>query len=60
MSNDVLFNNFNLTNEEIESVLKQMDHFININSYIVAKFNEDLKQDIYFRIFITLSRNRKK
>lgn len=25
MSNEFLFNNFNLTNDEIESILKQMD-----------------------------------
>lgn len=59
MNNQVLFNNFNLSNEEIENVLQQMDHFITQNSFINAKFNEDLKQEIYFRIFITLSKNRK-
>lgn len=60
MNNDVLFNNFNLTNEEIESVLSQIEKFIDGNCYVNGKFNDDLKQDIYLNIFITLSKNRKK
>ena len=49
-----------LTNEEIESIINQMDSFINNNCYVNGKFDEDLKQDICFNIFITLSKNRKK
>ena len=29
--NNELFNNYNLTNEEIESIINQMDSFINNN-----------------------------
>lgn len=60
MNNTNLFNNFNLTNEEIESVFKQLDHFIDINSTIKFKKDEDLKQEIYLKIFLVLSKNRKK
>ncbi|MBP3255532.1 MAG: hypothetical protein J6M60_03485 [Clostridia bacterium] len=60
MTDEILFNNFNLTNEEIESILKQMDKFIDNNCFVNGKFDEDLKQDICFNIFITLSKNRKK
>lgn len=60
MDKEILFNNFNLTNEEIESILKQIEKFIDGNCFVNGKFNDDLKQDIYFNIFITLSKNRKK
>lgn len=60
MDKEILFNNFNLTNEEIESILKQIEKFIDGNCFVNGKFNNDLKQDIYFNIFITLSKNRKK
>ena len=46
-------------NEEIESILRQMDSFINNNCYVNGKFDEDLKQEICFKIFISLSKNRK-
>lgn len=58
--NNELFNNYNLTNEEIESIITQMDSFINNNCYVNGKFDEDLKQEICFKIFISLSKNRKK
>ena len=32
--NNELFNNYNLTNEEIESIINQMDSFINNNCYV--------------------------
>ena len=57
--NNELFNNYNLTNEEIESILRQMDSFINNNCYVNGKFDEDLKEEICFKIFISLSKNRK-
>lgn len=60
MNNTVLFNNFNLSNEEIESILNQLEKTINANCYVNGKFNEDLKQDIYLNIFVSLSKNRKK
>lgn len=60
MDKEILFNNFNLTNEEIESILNQLEKFINGNCFVNGQFNNDLKQDIYFNIFITLSKNRKK
>ena len=59
MGNENLFNNFNLSNEEIEYILRQMEHFIDINCKIDFKFDEDLKQEIYLKIFIVLSQNRK-
>lgn len=60
MNNSVLFNNFNLSNEEIESILNQLEKTINSNCYVNGRFNEDLKQDIYLNIFVSLSKNRKK
>ncbi len=60
MNNTMLFNNFNLSNEEIENILNQLEKTINANCYINGIFNEDLKQDIYLNIFVSLSKNRKK
>lgn len=60
MDNEILFNNYSLTNEEIESIFKQIEKTIDNNCFVNGKFNDDLKQDMYFNIFISLSKNRKK
>lgn len=59
MKNNPLFNNYNLSNSEIESILIQVDKDIKRFSYIDDKLDEDLKQIISIRIFKALSRNRK-
>lgn len=59
MNNKHLFKNYNLTNEEIEHVLQQMDAYINTKSYINQSIDEDLRQEIILKIFIVLSKNRK-
>ena len=60
MNNNILFNNYKLTNREIEHVLCQMNHYINVNSFVNGKFDEDLNQEIKIKIFRVLSKNRKK
>ena len=60
MNNNILFNNYKLTNREIEHVLCQMKHYINVNSFVNGKFDEDLNQEIKIKIFRVLSKNRKK
>lgn len=58
MSN--LFNNFNLTNEEIEKILKEFRVDIKNASKINGKIDEDCEQKIMIAIYQKLSRNRKK
>ncbi len=60
MNNNILFNNYKLTNREIEHVLCQMEHYINVNSFVNGKFDEDLNQEIKIKIFRVLSKNRKR
>ena len=59
MNNKYLFKNYDLTNEEIEHVLQQMNAYINAKSYINQSIDEDLRQEIVLKIFIVLSKNRK-
>ena len=49
-----LFNNFSLSNSEIEKILKQFDEKTK------GKNDEDCKQTIKLEIIKTLSKNRKK
>ena len=60
MNNNILFNNYKLTNRDIEHVLCQMEHYINVNSFVNGKFDEDLNQEIKIKIFRVLSKNRKR
>ncbi len=61
MENKRLFNNFNLTNKEIEKILKEFDSDIKTAvKKITGKPNQDYEQIIRLEIFKSLSRNRKK
>ena len=56
-----LFNNFELSNREIEKILKEFDKEIKIAvCKTKGKNDEDYKQTIRLEIFKTLSKNRKK
>lgn len=55
-----LFNNYNLSNEEIEKILKDFRPDIKRASKIDGKINEDCEQKIMIAIYQKLSRNRKK
>jgi len=57
--NKPIFNNFNLTDEEILAIIKGYDNLINKYSIINRKLDEDLKQEITINIYTTLTRNRK-
>ena len=61
MENKRLFNNFNLTNKEIEKILKEFDSEKKTAvKKITGKQNQDYEQNIRLEIFKSLSRNRKK
>ena len=55
-----LFNNFNLTNQEIEKIIKEFDGEIKTAvRKINGKPNQDYEQNIRYQIFRTLSKNKK-
>ena len=53
------FNNYNLTNDEIEKILKDFRPVIKKASKIDGKLDEDCEQKIMIAIYQKLSRNRK-
>ena len=55
----MLFNNFNLTDDEIMKIMRDYEPLIKRNSYINSKFDEDLNQNIQEKIYETLRKNRK-
>lgn len=55
-----LFNNYNLSNEEIERILKEFRSEIKRASKVEGRINEDCEQKIMIAIYQKLSRNRKK
>lgn len=58
MSN--IFNNYTLSNEEIEKIIKDFRQDIKNASKIKGKIDEDCEQKIMIAIYQKLSRNRKK
>ena len=55
-----MFNNFDLSDEEILKIINDYENLINKNSIVNCKIDEDLQQEIKLLIFKTLSKNRKK
>ncbi len=58
MSN--IFNNYTLSNEEIEKIIKDFKSDIRKASKINGKIDEDCEQKIMIAIYQKLSRNREK
>lgn len=54
-----MFNNFDLSDDEILKIISDYENFINKNSIVNCKIDEDLQQEIKLLIFRTLSKNRK-
>ncbi|MBR6504148.1 MAG: helix-turn-helix domain-containing protein [Clostridia bacterium] len=55
-----MFNNFNLTDEEIIKIIEEYKPLLLDKSMINYKFDEDLYQELKIRVFIALSKNRNK
>ncbi len=55
-----MFNNFNLSDEEILKIMSDYKNLINKSSIINGKLDEDLQQEIKLLVFKNLSKNRKK
>ena len=54
-----MFNNFNLSNEEIIKIINDYKPLIQRNSIISSRFDEDLKQEIEAIICMKLKKNKK-
>ena len=55
-----MFNNFNLTNEEVLKIINDYEALIISKSTVNFRFDEDLEQEIKILIFKILTKNRKK
>ncbi len=55
-----MFNNFNLSDEEILHIIDKYKPLIDSKSYINGKFDEDLNQEIILFIYRIFIKNRKK
>ena len=56
----MLFRNFNLTDDEVEDILKNYKGLINRHSKINGVVDNDLRQEIMMEIYISLTQNREK
>lgn len=54
------FNNYTLSNEEIERILNKYQHLIRYAATIDGKLDDECEQRIRIEIYRKLSRNRKK
>lgn len=57
-----MFNNFNLTDDEVIEIINQYENLINKYSKlnIDGNVDEDLKSEIIEKIYIVLTKNREK
>lgn len=53
------FNNYSLSNEEIEKILKDFDNLIKYASKFSGEYKDECAQNIRLTLFYKLSRNRK-
>ena len=56
----MLFKNFNLTDDEVEDILKNYKGLISRYSEINGALDIDLRQEIMMEIYISLTQNREK
>ena len=57
-----MFNNYNLTDEEVLEIIEKYENLINKYSrlYTNGPIDEDLKQEIIIKIYMVLTKNREK
>jgi len=53
-----MFNNYNLSDDDVMQIIESYDAFIYKNSLINGNLDEDLKQEIVLNIYIALTKNR--
>ena len=55
-----MFNNFDLSDDEVLEIANQYENLINKYSRINGEIDEDLKQEIILNIYKSLTKNREK
>ena len=55
-----MFNDFNLSDDEVFEIIKKYENLINMYSEINGNLNDDLRQEIIIGIYIALTKNREK
>lgn len=55
-----MFNNFDLSDEEVLEIANKYENLINKYSRINGEIDEDLKQEIILNIYKSLTKNREK
>lgn len=55
-----MFNNFNLSDDDVLVIVKKYENLINKYSRINDEIHEDLKQEIILNIYKSLTKNREK
>lgn len=56
---DIKFNNYSLTNDEVEKIIKEFEKDIENNSIFFGKVDEDCEQEIRIQIYKALTKNSK-
>lgn len=54
----MLFKNFSLSNDEVLGIIDDYKNLINTYSLVNGSIDEDLKQEIIFAIYKTLTKNK--
>lgn len=57
-----MFNNYNLTDDEVIEILNKYENLINKYSrrYVGSQIDEDLKSEIIKKIYVVLTQNRER
>lgn len=55
-----MFNNFDLSDEQVLEIVTKYENLINKYSRINGEIDEDLKQEIILNIYKSLTKNREK
>lgn len=55
-----MFNNFDLSDDDVLEIVKKYENLINKYSRINGEIDEDLKQEIILNIYKSLTKNREK
>ena len=55
-----MFNEFNLSDDDVLGIIKEYENLINKYSYINGEIDDDLRQEIILNIYKDLTRNREK
>lgn len=55
-----MFNNYNLTDNDVLEIIEKYSKLINKYSILNGDINEDLRQEIFITIYMKLTANREK